>query len=205
MSFRKFLGIAFLLAAPAVFGQTPQTSLASRYQVYGGYSFLSNSLNGVSGAHQPLNGWEFAFAIPPWHDLRFKMNTYSYRGNNLGAPQRPYFIMGGGQYGRDIGRESPFVEMMFGVGNANSEWGANNVASHAATFPGDTASFAIDMGGGLDTRISRSFAFRVQGDFHYSYFQQIATLTHGVNGYPTYVPHLPNYFGRISTGVVWRF
>jgi hypothetical protein len=199
MSFRKFWGIAVLFAAPALFGQT---SLASRYQMYGGYSFLSNSLNGVSGSHQSLNGWEFAFAIPPWHDLRFKLNTYSYRGTNLGAPQHPYFIMGGGQYGRAFGKESPFAEAMFGVGNASAQWGANNVASGTAKLPGDTASFAIDMGGGLDTRLSRRFAFRVQGDFHYSYFQQTAKF---VNGAPVYVPHLPNYFGRLSTGVVWRF
>jgi hypothetical protein len=200
MRFRKFLGVALLFAAPALFSQT---SLASRYQMYGGYSWLSNSLNGVSGSHQSLNGWEFAFAIPPWHDLRFKLNAYSYRGTNLGAPQHPYFIMGGGQYGKTFGKESPYVEAMFGVGNANSSWGANNVASHAAAYPGDTASIALDLGGGLDTRLSRRFAFRVQGDFQYSYFQQWATYVRG-NG-PIYVPHLPNYFGRLSTGVVWRF
>jgi hypothetical protein len=199
MSFRKLLGIALLSVAPALCGQT---SLANRYQMYGGYSLLSNSLNGVSGAHQSLNGWEFAFAIPPWHDLRFKLNTFSYRGTNLGAPQHVTFTMGGGQYGRTFGRESPFVETMFGIGNASAQWGANNLASGAAKLPGDTASFAIDMGGGLDTRLSRRFAFRVQGDFHYSYFQQIAEIENGTH---YYVPHLPNYFGRLSTGVVWRF
>jgi hypothetical protein len=201
MTFRKFLGVALVLVAPALFGQ--ETSLANRYQMYGGYSWLSNSLNGVSGSHQSLNGWEFAFAIPPWHDLRFKLNAYSYRGTNLGSPQHPYFIMGGGQYGKTFGRESPFVETMFGVGNTGSaDWGANNIASGLARYPGDTASFAIDMGGGLDTRISRRFAYRVQGDFHYSYFQQFERF---VNVSPVYVPHLPNYFGRLSTGVVWRF
>lgn len=203
MTFRKVLGIALLFAAPALYGQ--ETSLVNRYQMYGGYSWLSNSLNGVSGAHQALNGWEYAIAIPPWHDLRFKMNVFSYRGTNLGAPQHPYFIMGGGQYGKTFGKESPFVETMFGMGVANASWGANNVASGLAKFPGDTASFAVEMGGGLDTRLSRRFAFRVQGDFHYSYFQQFESITTGVNGYPTYVPHLPNYFGRVSSGIVWRF
>jgi hypothetical protein len=193
------VALALLTAAPVLQGQE---SLAARYQMYGGYSYISNSLNGVSGSHQGLNGWEYAFAIPPWHDLRFKLDAYSYRGTNLGAPQNPWFIVGGGQYGRDFGRESPFGEVLFGVGNANSKWGANNIASHLATYPGDTASFAIDMGGGLDTRLSRRFAFRVQGDFHYSYFQQFERFVHTA---PVYVPHLPNYFGRVSTGVVWRF
>jgi hypothetical protein len=193
MSFRRFLGIALLFVAPPLFGQT---SLASRYQIYGGYSLLSNSLNGVSGSHQSLNGWEFAFAIPPWHDLRFKLNTFTYRGTNLGAPQHVTFTMGGGQYGRTFGKESPFVEAMFGVGNANRNWGADDT-------PADTASFATDLGGGLDTRLSRRFAFRVQGDFQYSYFQQNEKFITGVG--PIYTPHLPNYFGRLSTGVVWRF
>jgi hypothetical protein len=201
MTFRTFLGIALLTVAPALFGQ--ETSLVNRYQMYGGYSWLSNSLNGVSGSHQSLNGWEYAFAIPSWHDLRFKLNAFSYRGTNLGAPQHPYFIMGGGQYGRTFGRESPFVESMFGVGNTGTaDWGSNNLATGLAKYHGDTASFAIDLGGGLDTAISRRFAFRVQGDFHYSYFQQFEKF---VASKPVYVPHLPNYFGRLSTGVVWRF
>jgi len=205
MSFRKYLGIALLFAAPAVFGQ--ETSLVNRYQMYGGYSWLSNSINGVSGAHQGLNGWEYAFAIPPWHDLRFKLNAFSYRGTNLGAAQHPYFIMGGGQYGKTFGRESPFVEVMFGVGNTGkADWGANNEATHLAAYPGDTASFAMNLGGGLDTPISRSFAIRVQGDLQYSYFQQFEKLV-GVPPHrtPVYVPNLPNYFGRVSTGIVWRF
>jgi hypothetical protein len=182
-----------LMPASALFSQT---SLASRYQIYGGYSWLSNSLNGVSGSHQALNGWECAFAIPPWHDLRFKANIDSYRGTNLGAPQHPYFVMAGGQYGKTLGRESPFAEVLFGVGGVNSNWGANKTI-------GDTASFAIDMGGGLDTRLSQRFAFRIQGDFQYSYFQQTEKFIPGVG--PIYTPHIPNYFGRISTGVVWRF
>lgn len=174
-----------------------QSDLSTRYQFYGGYSFLSNSLNGVSGSTQPLNGYEIAFAIPPWHDLRFKVNMLQFRGTNLGASEHPYFIMGGGQYGRNFGREDLFVEGMIGEGGVNQNWGANNTI-------GPTASIAALMGGGADTPISRRFAIRVEGDYLYTYFKQVASRN-SLSGVPVYVPGLPTNFGRISTGIVWRF
>src|ERR1019366_6767339 len=89
-----------------------QSQAPARYQIYGGYAFLSNSLNGVPGSHQPLNGFEGAVAFPSWHRLRFKVDTFAYRGTNLGAPQHPYFFAGGGQYTWRIGRESVFAEVL---------------------------------------------------------------------------------------------
>jgi hypothetical protein len=184
-----FLSLASLLPA--------QTNTPSRYQLFGGYSFLSNSINGVSGSHQPLNGAEIAFAIPPWHDLRFKLNGFFYHGTNEGATEHPYFIMAGGQYGRNFGRESAFVEALGGEGNINANWGPNQTI-------GDTASFSAIFGGGLDTPVSRRFELRVQGDFQYAYFKIAASRSPGT-GVPTYMPGLPNYFGRVSSGLVWRF
>jgi hypothetical protein len=186
--------IAMLGLAAALHAQSPP---ASRYQLFGGYSFLSNSLNGVSGSHQPLNGYEVAFAIPPWHDLRFKMNAFQYMGTNLGAAEKPYFVMAGGQYGKNFGKEAAFVEALAGVGNVNADWGANKTI-------GDTASFSAIFGGGVDTPLSPHFAFRVQGDFQYAYFKQAASRNQGT-GVPTYVPGLPTNFGRIASGIVWRF
>jgi len=183
--------LALMVAAPVLHSQT---NAASRYQLFGGYSFLSNSLNGVSGQHQPLNGWDMGFAIPPWHDLRFKLSAFGYRGTNQGALEHPYFIMGGGQYGRTFGREYAFVEALGGEGNVNMHWGAGGAV-------GDTASFAATFGGGLDTPISRHFAIRVAGDLLYAYFKENERF----HTTPVYVPGLPNYFGRASTGLVWRF
>jgi hypothetical protein len=183
-----FLLVAADLHAQAVFN--------SRYQLFGGYSFLSNSINGVSGAQQPLSGYEVAFAIPPWHHLRYKMSVIQYRGTNLDAVEHPYFIMAGGQYGRSLGREAAFVEALAGEGNVNADWGANKSI-------GDTAAFSAILGGGVDTPLSPHFAFRVQGDYQYAYFKQAASRNR--NGAPTYVPGLPTNFARISTGLVWRF
>lgn len=171
-----------------------QTTAPERYQLFGGYSYLSNSLNGVSGHQQSLNGWDTSFAIRPWHDLRFKLAAFGYHGTNLGAAEHPYFVMGGGQYGRYFGREGAFVEALGGVGNVNKNWGANGAI-------GDSASFSAILGGGLDTPISRRFAIRVEGDLQYAYFQENAKFVNA----PTYVPGLPNFFGRFSAGLVWRF
>jgi len=92
------------------------------YQLFGGYSFLSNSINGVSGFDQPLNGYEVAFAIPPWHNLRFMLNAFQYRGTNLGVIEHPYLIMAGGQYRRNLGKKAAFVEALAGEGNVNADW-----------------------------------------------------------------------------------
>ena len=191
MPLRLFSLIALLCLSFALHAQSESRA---RYQVYGGYTFLSNSLDGVAGSHQPLNGWDAALAFPPWHSLRFKMDFAAYRGTNLGAPQHPYFILGGGQYTRRLARESVFVQALMGTGGANKTWAADNAI-------GQTASFASLVGGGLDTPLKRRIAFRVEGGYQYSYF----ALVQPGSLVPYRIPGLPNNFGRISSGLVWLF
>jgi hypothetical protein len=171
-----------------------QTEAPARYQIYGGYAFLSNTLNGVPGSHQPLNGWDAAAAFAPWHGLRFKLDVSDYRGTNLGAPQHLLFILAGGQFSRRFGRESAFVEGLVGAGGANKTWPAEKAI-------GQTASFSSLVGGGLDTRLTRHIAYRVSGGYQYSYFvlEQPTTLV------PYRIPGLPTNFARISSGLVWQF
>lgn len=183
--------IALLCLSSALYAQSEPLA---RYQIYGGYTFLSNSLNGIPGSRQPLNGFDAGVAFPSWHSLRFKIDTAAYRGTNLGAQQHPYFIMGGGQYDWRIGRESVFVEGLAGVGGANRSWAANGAI-------GQTASFSSLVGGGLDTVLTRHIAFRVEGGYQYSYF----ALEHSVTLVPYRIPGLPSNFGRISSGLVWQF
>ncbi|MGA3070059.1 MAG: hypothetical protein ABSD43_07555 [Terracidiphilus sp.] len=191
MPFRLFLPIALLCLSSALYAQSEPRA---RYQVFGGYTFLSNSLDGVTGSHHPLNGWDAAIAFPSWHSLRFKIDVAAYQGTNLGAPQHPYFILGGAQYTWRFGRESVFVEGLGGTGGANKTWAANNAQ-------GQTASFVSLAGGGLDTRLTRRIAFRVEGGYQYSYF----ALEQPVSLVPYRIPGLPNNFGRISSGLVWQF
>jgi hypothetical protein len=190
MPSRLFSLIALLCLSSVLHAQK---EASARYQVYGGYSFLSNSFNGVTGSHQPLNGWDAALAFPSWHNLRFKVDVSAYRGTNLGAQQHPYFILGGGQYNWRFRKESVFVEGLIGDGGLNRNWGANGT-------PGETASFSAVIGGGLDTPLTRHIAYRVGGDFQYAYFALA-----GVNDAPYRIPGLPTNFGRISSGLVWQF
>jgi len=183
--------IALLCLTSSLFAETKPPA---KFEVYGGYSYLSNSLNGVTGSHHPLNGFDASVAFPSWHNLRFKIDTSGYFGTSLGAPQHPYFIVGGGQYTWHVKREAVFVEGLGGVAGANKTWAANGAT-------GQTASFASLVGGGLDTPLTEHIAFRVDGGFQYSYF----ALSHAVSLVPYRIPGLPTNFGRISTGLVWRF
>jgi hypothetical protein len=172
-----------------------QSEPPPRFQLYGGYSFLSDSFNGVPGSRQPLNGWDAAMAFPSWHHIRFKIDASSYRGTNLGAPQDAFFIMGGAQFTWCLNRESLFAEGLAGDAGLNRTWPANQV-------PGETASFVGLMGGGLDTPLRRRIAFRVSGGFQYSYFALVGPPPIFL---PYRTPGLPTNFGRISSGLVWQF
>lgn len=171
-----------------------QSKAPTGYQLYGGYSFLSNSLNGVPGSHQPLNGFDAGVGFPSWHSLRFKIDFAAYSGTNLGAPQHPYYIMGGGQYTWHIRREGIFVEGLTGDAGANKTWAANGAI-------GESASFTTLLGGGLDTPIARHILFRVNGGYQYSYF----ALQKPVSLIPYRIPGIPINFARLSTAVVWQF
>jgi hypothetical protein len=186
---------ALLLFCIASALSSQEAAPPAHHELYAGYTFLSNSLNGVPGARQPLNGWDASLAFGFWRGLRFKAETFSYSGTNLGAPQNPMFIMGGGQYTHRLGRESVFVEGMAGDVGINRDWGANRSTC-------ETASFASLLGGGLDTPLSRHFAVRASAGFIY---ENIALRGPRPGIVPYRIPGLPNFFARISTGLVWRF
>ncbi len=163
------------------------------FEISGGYNRLSNSLNGVTGSHSPMNGWDGSVAFPAWHNLRFKIDVSGYDGTNLGATEHPYFIMGGAQYEIPVRRETLFVEALMGEAGANRFWGANQT-------PGMSASIAAAFGGGLDTPISRHFRVRIGGDLQISDFALVEKVSFPD---PFRPPGFPNYFGRITTGIVW--
>ena len=165
-----------------------------RYEIFGGYSYLSNSLNGVTGSHHGLNGWDSSIAFSQWHNIRFKVDFAGYHGTNLGTPQTTYSIMGGAQFSKRIGRETLFADGLAGDAGANLNW-------PGVKLTGQTVSFASFVGGGLDTPVSRHIAVRVDGGYQYSYF-----LPNNIKTLITYkIPGLPRNFGRISTGLVFKF
>ncbi len=170
-----------------------QSRDSSSYQISGSFSYLSNTINGVPGARQPLLGWEASLAMPAWRNLRFKIDSSGYLGNNLGAPQHPYFILAGGQYDHHFGKENLFAEALLGDSGLNGNWGPNQT-------PGSSASFAALLGGGVDTPVSRRLAMRIEGGYQYTNFALYKSVT---DKYPYQLPGYPKNFARISAGLVW--
>ena len=188
------------LFCPFIDAAAPPQSSAP-FQIYGGYSWLSNSFNGVPGSRQALNGWNAGVAFPQWHHLRFKLDYSMYRGNNLGDPQHAFFIMGGGQYGTTFHRERFYAEALAGEGSLNGTWFSTANSGYKNGNTGTIASFAEFLGGGIDTPIGLHTAFRVEGGVQHSNFDPITPDTEG--SVPYHLAGIPDYFGRISAGVVW--
>lgn len=175
-----------------------ETRGAEHYQLYAGYSYLSNSFNGVPGHRQSLNGWDLSLAFPYiWRGLRFKADYTKFNGSNYGGKQDSFALTGGFQYEHKIWRETAFGELMAGDIGIGKYWGPNGAR-------GQTASFTTIMGGGLDTPISRRFAIRASGDFVYSNFYLQNEIPQYYNR-PVDFPGKPNYFGRVTAGLVWKF
>jgi hypothetical protein len=181
--------VLFGLASVSAQTRSPEAP-AGRNQIFGGYSFFSNSFNGHStyGSHQPLNGWNASFAAPLSPRFSIKVDASGYYGNSLGSPQHPLFFLGGMQYNKHFGKETAFLQALAGYGHLNSNW-------WGGLAPGKTNSFSTVGGGGLDTPLSPRLAFRVEGGLQYADF----TIP------DDQIRSLPNYFARISTGLVWRF
>ncbi len=170
-----------------------QSGASASYQIYGNFTYLTNTFNGVPGAQQPLFGWEAGVAFPAWRHLRPKLDYTSFNGNNLGAPQRAFFIMAGGQYEHYFGREKIFAEALFGDVGLNQNWGANG-------SPGSSASFSALFAGGVETPLGNHLAIRFEGGDQFTNFALYQSLTYRL---PYRIPGLPSNFGRFSTGLVW--
>ena len=171
-----------------------QADPPTHYEIYGGYSLLSNSFNGVPGSRQVLNGWDASIGFPPWRNLRFKIESFGYNGNNLGAQQHAFFLMGGGQYTWHLRNESVFIEGLGGDGGLNRYWGPNQA-------PGEIASFSSILGGGVDTPISRHFAIRVAADYQWENFALIQSVNLTLPYRPPGCPIISRAFLQGLSGV----
>ncbi len=158
-----------------------------RVEVFGEYSRISDSVQEHDSYSQPsfgLNGFEAGAALRVWHGLGVKGAVSRYTGSNIGAESQ-LFVVGSGQYAVRFGRESIFVEGLFGSGNVNAGFFSG---------AGSTANTTV-FGGGLDTRIARHLAFRVEGGLLHAKFVPTSNQIHGT----------PTSFGRLSTGLVVCF
>jgi hypothetical protein len=186
-------------AAPADAAATGNSS--PPFQIYGGYSWLSNSFNGVKGPAQPLNGMNAGIAFPEWRHLRIQLDYSLYRGSNLGDPQHAFFILSGGQYGGTFHRERFYAEALAGEGSLNGTWFSTANAGFRNGNTGTIASFAEFLGGAIDTAIGQHTAFRVEGGVQHSNFDPITPANE--KGVPYHLAGIPDYFGRLSASIVW--
>lgn len=126
--------------------------------------------------------------------MRIVVDYVSFGGTNEGAPQDGYFVMAGGQYERHFGREGVFAEGLVGDATLNNKW-YNNTA--LAT----KSSFTEFLGGGLDTPLRHSLAFRVEAGVQHTNF---ALMNSKTPLFPYYRPAgLPENTARLTAGIVW--
>ena len=197
---RTHIFLLLALICPS-FPASAQSNSPPPFQIYAGYSWLSNSFNGVPGSHQPLSGMNAGVVFPQWHHLRIKLDYSMFRGDNLDDPQHAFFIMSGGQYEATFHRERFYVEALAGEGSLNGTWFSTSNSGYKNGNTGTIASFAEFLGGGIDTPIGLHAAFRVEGGMQHSNFDPVTPLSTGA--VPYRLAGIPDYFGRFSAGVVW--
>ena len=193
MGIRKnyFLYVTLLLWPSVLMCQTPNPP---PFRLYGGGTYFTNSYNGVPGAKSSLLGWDSDVEMPQLlHNLRFKINVSGTTGENGGASQKSYFILGGMQYEHGLGRERVFAHALVGDAGITRFWGPNSL-------PGGTASFAVLLGGGLDTPVSRHLGFRVEADLQHTNFDLIKSVR---IAFPYQYPGLPRFAGHFTAGLLW--
>jgi hypothetical protein len=128
------------------------------------------------------------------------MDYSMYRGVNLGDPQHAFAIMGGGQYEVNFHRERFYAVALAGEAGMNGTWFKPDNGHYKNGNTGEIASFEGFLGGGADTPIASHAAFRIEGGVQHSNFNPITELP---TGRPYHLDGIPNYFGRISAGIVW--
>jgi opacity protein-like surface antigen len=158
--------------------------------VFFGYSYYNTDLSSVG--RTSTNGWEASLEghVFPFVGIvadfsgHYGSETFPGVGCPVSQPpcipvsanisERNYLF--GPRVGVSVGKIRPFAEAMFGAGHVN------------ANSAGSDTSFAIALGGGLDYRLIRLIAWRLQGDYVQTRF--FSTTQDNV---------------RVSTGIVVRF
>ena len=183
---RKFLVFVFaiVLTAGVAFGQVPVPTSGN---VFFGYSYYNTPL-GVN--RQNLNGWQGSVEgkVLPFigivGDLSANYGNVNFPAvcslspcpTSLSVNSHIDNLLFGPRVSVPISGIRPFAEALFGFGHVSTR-GAGN----------DT-SFATAVGGGVDIRLLRILAWRVQGDYIH-----------------THLFDTPQNNVRLATGLVLRF
>jgi hypothetical protein len=173
----------FIISALLLFAGVANAQVPTSGNVFFGYSFYNTDLSPTN--RSSLNGWEGSLEgkIIPWVGIVADFGGYYGSGvavcipggcSNLTAHEESFLF--GPRVSMSFGKIRPFAEALFGGSHINTN-GA-----------GADTSFATALGGGIDYKIIRPIALRVQGDYVQTRF--FAATQNNV---------------RVSTGIVFRF
>lgn len=187
MAVRKigFILIAVLAVAGLAGAQVPTSG-----NVFFGYSFYNTDLSSIDRAN--TNGFEASLEgrVLPFVGMVVDFDSHYGSQNFVFCPVPPgppcsalnasiteRNILFGPRVSVSVGKFRPFAEALFGAAHVD----ANNGV-------GSDTSFATALGGGLDYKIIKPVAWRIQGDYVQTRF--FGTTQNNV---------------RLSTGIVLRF
>jgi opacity protein-like surface antigen len=184
-----WIAISLFLLASLAHAQIPTSG-----NIFFGYSFENASSSALDNIDRPnLQGWEGSlegklapfFGIVTDFSGHYGSQSYVVPTPNgletLSITGHEYEVLFGPRVSVPIGKITPFGEFM--VGLAHISTGGSGVAGS----PSNT-SFATAVGGGIDYKIFRPVALRVEGDYIRTNF--FSTSQNNI---------------RLSTGIVIRF
>lgn len=219
MRLRAILFSAILCLPLLSFAQRETTEVATRGNVFAGYSLLhaNNDLGSSLGSSNfnlggNLNGWEaqgtFNFTRHFGVTADFSGNSkqlagISALGFSAGTQQHMYNMLFGPTVTGYFGKSSVFGHALFGAAHSSLNAGVSFPILGGISAPIDNANaFAMAFGGGVDIGLSRHFAIRAaQVDFIRTNFNSLDSI---VSGLGSSTSNNQNNF-RYSGGVIWRF
>jgi opacity protein-like surface antigen len=181
----EFIVFALLLLASVASAQVPTSG-----NIFFGYSYYNTNLSSIDRAN--TNGWELSVEgkVIPWVGIVADFDSH-YGSQNFVGPCPSGFppcgtfnasitehnFLFGPRVSVSVGKFRPFAEALFGGAHVDVNDGV-----------GSDTSFATALGGGIDYKIIRPIAWRLQGDYVQTRF--FGATQNNV---------------RISTGIVLRF
>jgi opacity protein-like surface antigen len=190
---------ASLLCSVVAGAQVPTSG-----NVFFGYSYekAGSTSFDLSNLGRPnLNGWEASLEGKVFHGLGMvadfgeRYGAQSYQtppppngaSGTINVDGREFTVLFGPRVSVPVGKFRPFAEALFGAAHVKTTLTSSQVIVDNFMQPSDT-SFATALGGGLDYKIIRLIALRIQGDYVQTRF--FGTTQNNV---------------RLAAGIVLRF
>ncbi|HZQ22033.1 MAG TPA: outer membrane beta-barrel protein [Terriglobales bacterium] len=171
---RKFVVALFSFF---LFSVAAGAQIIPKGNVFGGYSYNRVDLGG--GDHSGFNGWAASLEGKVFPLVGIVADFSGYSKSPNGISTKEYNFLFGPRVSMSIGNLRPFAEALAGAAHVNS--------TVLGSSTSDT-NFAYALGGGVDYKFFRTFAWRVQGDFLQTRF--FSNTQNDV---------------RVSTGLVFNF